>query len=100
MRLGRLLSGTAAAVAVSVAVGAAPAFAATWSVVPSQAVGTQSGLGAMDLVSATDGWAVGSSGNGLVERWNGTRWGIVASPDLLDHRSPNNSAGLGGIDGG
>jgi hypothetical protein len=98
MRLHRLLAGTAAGVAVTVILGAAPAFAATWSVVPSQTVGTQSGLGSMDLVSATDGWAVGSSTNGLIERWNGSQFSTVASPDILDHRSPNNSAGLGGVD--
>jgi hypothetical protein len=73
---------------------AAPALAAkppaaTWSIVPSQAVGTRSALVGVVALSTTDGWAVGTSGNGLVERWNGTGWSIVPSPDIVDHSNAN-----------
>ena len=40
----------------------------------------------VDAVSATDGWAVGGAvggGNGAVQRFDGTRWRVVPSPDLL-----------------
>src|SRR2546430_12806647 len=86
----RILISTPVVAAACVALAASPAFAATWSVVPTQSLTAQSGLPSMDLVPGTDGWAVGFSQNGgLVERWNGTQLSIVASPDILDHRSPN-----------
>ncbi len=95
----RLLAGMSLAVAVvSGALIATPASAATWSVVPSQAVGSGSILSGVDALSATDAWAAGGSGNGLVERWNGTRWAVVASPDLLDHSNPSSWATLNAVD--
>lgn len=95
----RLIAKVLAAAVVLVGVIAGPASAATWSIVPSQAVGSGSVLNGIDALSPTDGWAVGGSGNGLVERFNGTRWATVASPDLIgDHSSANNSAGLSAID--
>ena len=33
-----------------------------------------------------------------LERFNGTRWSVVTSPDLVDHRNSNNYAGLSGVD--
>jgi hypothetical protein len=39
-----------------------------------------------------------STTGGLIERYNGTQWSIVASPDILDHANPNNSGGLSDID--
>ena len=59
-----------------------------WSVVssPNPTV-TPNGLSGVAAVSATDVWAVGSSGSQssggqtLIEKWNGTSWGIVASPN-------------------
>jgi len=47
----------------------------------------------VDELSATDAWAVGTSGDGgagqgniddrpLIEHWNGTRWSIVRGPGL------------------
>jgi hypothetical protein len=99
MNLRSVFAGACAGVAVALVLGASPAFAATWSVVPSPAVTAQSGLFRMDLTAAGDGWAVGWSQNGgLVQHWNGTQLSVVASPDILDHGSPNNSAALNGVD--
>ena len=52
-------------------------------------MGTRSALVGVVALSTTDGWAVGTSGNGLVERWNGTGWSIVPSPDIVDHSNAN-----------
>jgi hypothetical protein len=60
----------------------------TWRVVPSPNVpSVNSALSAVAVLSATDAWAVGSSGfaisdslQTLIEHWNGTSWHIVASP--------------------
>jgi hypothetical protein len=52
----------------------------------------------VDAVSATDGWAVGGSGNGLVERWNGSAWNVVAGPSLIDPADPLAWATLDGVD--
>jgi hypothetical protein len=61
----------------------------TWSVVavpqPSRSSGT---LSAVTAVSPTNAWAVGQAsgagsaigGSTLVEHWNGSAWGVVASP--------------------
>lgn len=58
-----------------------------WSVVPSPNVNTGwNGLEAVAAVSANDVWAVGywSKFNGLsqalIERWNGSQWQVVPSP--------------------
>jgi hypothetical protein len=75
-----------------------PAFASSTTQVPVQPAGNSAGFGDVVAVSVTDGWAVGGNGNGLVERYNGTKWSVVASPDLLDHGNPNNFAGLSGVD--
>src|SRR2546421_2756535 len=59
----------------------------TWSVVPSPNASTNSGLSAVATVSATDAWAVGGSGSQmstgqtLIEHWNGAHWQIVQSPN-------------------
>ena len=95
----RLVARALAVAVVTGAASAAPAAAATWSVMPSQAVGSGSALTGIDALSATDGWAVGGSGNGLVERWNGTRWASWPSPDLItDHSNPSNVAILNAVD--
>jgi hypothetical protein len=52
---------------------AGPAAAATWTILPSQAVGSGSVLFRADGLSSTSAWGVGGSGNGLGERWDGTR---------------------------
>jgi hypothetical protein len=61
-----------------------------WSTVPSPPLRTGSGLlAAVAAGSAGDVWAVGSQFTGpgatgsatLVERWNGTAWRVVPSPD-------------------
>lgn len=90
-------------VAASALTTAAASAGTAWSLVPSQSSGTQSGFGSVDMVSSTSGWAVGfgasgGSTGGMIERYNGTQWSIVASPDILDHSSPNNSAGLNDVD--
>jgi hypothetical protein len=58
----------------------------SWSVVKSPNVGTSSNvLNGVAVVSATDIWAVGNSGNQtqtLIEHWNGTSWKVVSSPNV------------------
>lgn len=82
-----------------VVAGAVPAFASTATQVPVENSGMFGGFGGVVAVSPTDGWAVGGNGsNGVVERFNGTRWSTVPIPDLVDHSNPNNTAGLGGVD--
>ncbi|MFI5893987.1 hypothetical protein ACIA5D_28195 [Actinoplanes sp. NPDC051513] len=66
-----------------------PAWAATVTQVPAASAGAIGGFAGVDSVSATDGWAVGGNGNGVVQRFNGTRWSIVASPDLLNGGANN-----------
>lgn len=94
----RIVAKGLAATVVMGALVAGPASAATWTIVPSQAVGSGSVLFGVDALSATSAWAVGGSGNGLVERWDGTRWAAVTSPDLLDHSNPNSWAALNAVD--
>ncbi|HEX9135179.1 MAG TPA: hypothetical protein VF844_23065 [Ktedonobacteraceae bacterium] len=64
--------------------GAAGAAGATsdWSVVPSVNPGTRNNsFTAVAALSPTNAWAVGWTTEGpLIERWNGTRWGVVANP--------------------
>ena len=63
--------------------------ASGWSVVPSpNAPGaTQNGLGGVSCASATFCFAVGSSSTAssatktLIERWNGSKWSVVPSPN-------------------
>lgn len=67
---------------------AAPASAATWSVVPSPNL-TQfdNVLWGVDALSPTSAWAVGRADTGtvptsrpVIERWNGTSWSVAPSP--------------------
>ena len=65
-----------------------PASAAPWSVVPSpNTSSTQTNsLDSVDCTSATDCWSVGSYDKAgvqrtLIQRWNGTSWTIVPSPN-------------------
>jgi hypothetical protein len=64
-----------------------PGATGTWSIVsspnPSQSINTLYGV---SCVSASDCWAVGFYANGgapqtLIERWDGTSWAIVSSPN-------------------
>jgi hypothetical protein len=65
---------------------AAPLSCGGWKVVTSPNPGVPDGLGAVAAVSATDVWAVGSSGlqsqtgQTVIEHWNGTQWSVVKSP--------------------
>ena len=88
----------AVVIAALVAGAGTPAFASTSTQVPVASAGFFGGFSGVDPVSATDGWAVGGNGNGMVQRFNGTSWSIVPSPDILDHSNPNNYAGLAGVD--
>ena len=90
------LAGSAVIIGAVVAY-AAPAYAATATQVPVASTGFFGGFMDVSAVSASDGWAVGSNGNGFVQRFNGTRWSVVASPDLLGGAS-NSWAGLSGVD--
>jgi len=70
-------------------VDASPASATpTWSIVssPNPTGATSSGLSSVSCSSSTRCFAVGYYSKGLVfktlvERWNGTRWSIVSSPN-------------------
>jgi hypothetical protein len=57
-----------------------------WNVVPDQTDGSMmNALYGADAVSSNDVWAVGSTGvsaRTLVERWDGSAWNIVASPNV------------------
>jgi hypothetical protein len=93
---------------------AGPANAA-FSVVPSPNAGVGNNmLNGVSAGSASDAWAVGAAGSGvedaglgtLTERWNGTAWNVVASPDRLHiddvlnavvDVSPSNAWAVGGI---
>ncbi len=67
----------------------APTEQTDWSIIESSnanATQTDNALYGMTCVSASDCWAVGSFYNGnnfqsLIERWNGTSWTIVPSPN-------------------
>jgi hypothetical protein len=76
---------------------AAPAYASTSTQVPVASTGFFGGFNDVTAVSATDGWAVGGNGNGIVQRFNGTSWNLAASPDLLDGGA-NTWAILSGVD--
>src|SRR6266567_3685816 len=61
-----------------------------WSLIPSPKAGTSSNeLEGVAVVSASDVWAVGSyfnlnlnSSQTLIERWNGSTWQVVTSPNV------------------
>ncbi len=54
-----------------------------WTRVASPSPGCCPGLAAVAATSASNAWAVGSTGNGtLILHWNGTKWTHVASPSL------------------
>src|SRR4051812_9720816 len=84
------------AIAVAFAVTAAPASAATWTNVASQAVGSGSALEDADALSATSAWAVGGNGDGIIERYDGSAWRAVATPSLRS--GPSGWALLRGVD--
>ncbi|HZU67736.1 MAG TPA: hypothetical protein VFA09_10715 [Ktedonobacteraceae bacterium] len=67
-------------------VASAAPLACSWKIVSSPNPGFPDGLGSVAAVSATDAWAVGSSGRQsgsgqpIIEQWNGTQWSAVSSP--------------------
>ena len=93
-----VLRGRAATLTVAVVTGAliaavpaSPAFAATWSVVPTPNASTGQNLFAgVDALSTTEVWAVGRADHSpqqpfvrpLATRWNGSAWAIVNTPTL------------------
>lgn len=90
------VAGPAVALGVVFATGG-PAWAATVTQVPVASTGFFGGFLGVDAVSPFDGWAVGGNGNGMIQRFNGTRWSTFPSPDLLGG-DPNNWADLSGVD--
>jgi hypothetical protein len=63
---------------------------ATWSVIasPSRAGASESSLASVACPTATACFAVGRAGSGgayqtLIERWNGSAWSIMASPNVV-----------------
>jgi hypothetical protein len=95
----RLVGVIAAGTALAALVAVEPANAAGTSVVPTAPSGPSSELVAVSLLSATDGWAVGSTSvNGLTERYTGSSFVIVPSANLVDHPGTTESgAGLTGV---
>lgn len=63
---------------------------ATWRILPTPSSGTLNQLNASDAVSASDVWAVGTTGLpdfnslGVTEHWDGTAWSVVPSPNPPD----------------
>jgi len=86
------LGGALAAVATTAALllTSAPAWAATWVTVPSpNRTNFDNVLFGVDALSASRAWAVGYADTGtaptrqpVVQRWNGTSWRLVTTPDL------------------
>jgi hypothetical protein len=69
-----------------------PGACGAWSTVSSPNVGTSTNFNFLHGVAALsthDVWAVGSYSDGLmlVEHWNGTRWNVVASPNVAGSTS-------------
>jgi hypothetical protein len=91
------VTGSAVVIGVVIAGAAGPAYASTATQVSVESTGFYGGFNDVTAVSATDGWAVGGNGNGFVQRFNGTRWKVVASPDLLGGGA-NTFAMLSGVD--
>ncbi len=91
-------TGVTVAVVTGLVLVAEPAFASTVAAVPISPSGTTAGFGDIEVVSASDAFAVGGNGNIAAARYNGTRWTTVATPDVLDHSNPNNFASLAGVD--
>src|SRR4029077_3734066 len=64
-----------------------PGTVSQWGIVPSSnALEPKDALSSVTCVSASACWAVGYSSNGsveqtLIERWDGSSWAIVPSPD-------------------
>jgi len=57
----------------------------SWTVVSTPSPGTDTSLSSVTATSATNAWAVGSTGTDagnttLIERWNGTAWTVTPSP--------------------
>jgi hypothetical protein len=72
-----------------------------WSIVPSPNVGSIfSGLGGLTALSASSAWAVGSwthsagQNETLVERWDGTSWSVVSSPNVAGVSQSNYLSGV------
>ncbi|MCU7729543.1 hypothetical protein ODJ79_37995 [Actinoplanes sp. KI2] len=86
-----------AVVAGAVIAGGGPAWAATVTQVPAASAGAMGGFADAVAVSATDGWAVGGNGSGVIQRFNGARWNLTTIPDLLNGGA-NNWAYLAGVD--
>jgi hypothetical protein len=111
MRLALLtaaLVGAAAAI-----VPASPAFAATWTVVPTpNASSGDNLLTGVEVVNAGDAWAVGRADHSpqepfvrpLAMRWNGSAWSIASTPALggrfsaVDGSAGNNVLAVGARD--
>jgi hypothetical protein len=89
-------AGSAVALGVVVATGG-PAWAATATQIPVAPTGFFGGFLGVDAASPSDGWAVGGNGNGVIQRFNGTRWNLFPSPDLLGGGA-NSWADLSGVD--
>jgi hypothetical protein len=95
-KMKRIIVGGSAVVAGVLLISGSPAFAAISTQVPVESTGFFGGFSDLAVVSAADGWAVGGNGNGIIERYNGTRWAVVPTPDLLNG-DPNNWAVLDGV---
>src|SRR5579875_1916068 len=71
---------------INASVTSAAPLSCSWKIVSSPNPGSPDGLHSVATVSANDAWAVGgsglqrSSGQPIIEQWNGTQWSAVSSP--------------------
>lgn len=64
-----------------------------WTAAPLLPVGGDGFAEGITMISADDGWAVGTNSleSNLAAHWDGTAWSIVSVPSLRDGRSPLNT---------
>jgi hypothetical protein len=83
--------GAGIGLAAALLLGASPALAAGWTVVPAPPTGQNANLRGVSAPSDTSAWAVGNSGgaantglgsHALIDHWNGTAWSQATVPAI------------------
>jgi hypothetical protein len=78
-----LIAGAATAALLLLTLGAGPASAATWTVVPAPPTGQGGAVNSISAPTDTDAWAVGDDGSAAFsDHWNGTAWSQVPIPSF------------------
>jgi len=78
-----LITGATTAALLLLTLGAGPASAATWTVVPAPPTGQGGVVNSISAPTDTDAWAVGDDGSAaFTDHWNGTAWSQVAIPSF------------------